>query len=107
MSSVTKGQLFFCDEETDVFPHIVAYEQAPTAAKLTALRQTIVDRESEHAATGDILKQIRAMTDGFEPPQGACTTYRATYGRLAELEADLFQHLHLENNILFLRYTQA
>ena len=40
---------------------------------------------------------------GFAPPGGACTTYRATHANLAEFEADLHRHVHLENNVLFPR----
>ncbi|MDU5948305.1 MAG: hemerythrin domain-containing protein, partial [Paenibacillus macerans] len=54
---------------------------------------------------GDILKQLRELTDDFQPPGHACTTYRLTYSRLEELEAMTFTHVHLENNILFPRYT--
>jgi iron-sulfur cluster repair protein YtfE (RIC family) len=36
-----------------------------------------------------------------------CTTYRATYAKLAEFEADLHRHVHLENNVLFPRALAA
>ena len=41
------------------------------------------------------------MTNGFTPPADACETYRAMLDGLAQLEADLHQHIHKENNILF------
>jgi len=43
------------------------------------------------------------LTGGFHPPPHACDTYRALYAGLQELERDLHQHIHLENNILFPR----
>jgi len=43
------------------------------------------------------------ITNNYQPPADACTTYRALYHALAGLEQDLHQHLHLENNILFPR----
>lgn len=43
------------------------------------------------------------MTNDFTPPEGACGTYRLVYQRLEALESDLFEHIHLENNILFPR----
>ena len=44
---------------------------------------------------------MRALTDGYTPPPDACNTYRALLGGLAELEVDMHQHVHRENNILF------
>ena len=45
------------------------------------------------------------ITDGYTPPDGACPTFRETYARLHRFEGDLFQHIHLENNILHPRAT--
>ena len=35
-------------------------------------------------------------------PQGACNTWRALYAGIAQLNDDLINHIHLENNVLFL-----
>jgi regulator of cell morphogenesis and NO signaling len=37
-------------------------------------------------------------------PKNACLTYQLTFIKLQELEADLMEHMHLENNILLSRY---
>ncbi len=37
------------------------------------------------------------------PPPDACISYQTLYQALADFEADLHQHIHLENNILFPR----
>jgi regulator of cell morphogenesis and NO signaling len=34
-------------------------------------------------------------------PDDACASYQTLYQALENLEADLHQHIHLENNILF------
>ena len=57
----------------------------------------------EHDDHGAALRQIRELTGDLQPPPGACATWRALYLRLEELEADLMEHIHLENNILFPR----
>ncbi|GJM68767.1 hypothetical protein HMSSN036_09830 [Paenibacillus macerans] len=79
--------------------------EEPGPEVLEKLQSAIAELESEHDAAGDILKQLRELTDDFQPPGHACTTYRLTYSRLEELEAMTFTHVHLENNILFPRYT--
>lgn len=57
--------------------------------------------EAEHDGAGDIIKQIAALSNNFNPPAEACNTFRALYAKLEEYQNDLFQHIHLENNILF------
>lgn len=63
--------------------------------------------ESEHDSHGVTLAQIRALTGDLQIPAVACATWRALYHGLEKLEADLMEHIHLENNILFLRATRG
>jgi iron-sulfur cluster repair protein YtfE (RIC family) len=46
---------------------------------------------------------FRTLSGDFQPPEGACPTYRALYNSLEEFERDLRQHVHLENHIVFSR----
>lgn len=55
----------------------------------------------EHDRAGDLLAELRRVTDGYEPPEDACTSYRNLYARLAELEHDTHVHVHKENHVLF------
>ena len=48
---------------------------------------------------------MRHLTRDYYIPEEACNTYRALFAALIELEADLHEHIHLENNILFPRAT--
>ncbi len=57
--------------------------------------------EEEHENAGDILKEIKKLSNNYTPPEGACNTFKALYAKLEEFEQDLHQHIHLENNILF------
>ncbi|MNO40019.1 Iron-sulfur cluster repair protein ScdA [compost metagenome] len=91
-------------EEAEEFPKLLAYAANPSEEALTTLRESLVELENEHDGAGDILRKIRSITDDFTPPAHACTTYRLTYARLEELESMTFEHVHLENNILFPRY---
>ncbi|QDX94587.1 iron-sulfur cluster repair di-iron protein [Brevibacillus laterosporus] len=90
-------------EETEDFPLILAFEQNSTDEIYTKLRKVVEALESEHSHAGDIIKELRTITNDFTPPKGACGTYRLVYQRLEALESDLFQHIHLENNVLFPR----
>ena len=57
-------------------------------------------------ATGDAIHAIRQLAHGFEAPGDACNTFRLTYQKLKEFEADLHKHVHLENNLLFPKAAQ-
>lgn len=91
-------------EEEKEFPALLAYTQNPTEAGLAELRGLLNNLEAEHESAGEILRELRRVTNDYTPPEHACTTYRLTYARLEELEGMTFEHVHLENNLLFLRY---
>lgn len=55
----------------------------------------------EHQGVGSLLQRLRKAAGDYLPPADACRSYRHLYALLAEMEADLHQHIHLENNILF------
>ena len=59
--------------------------------------------EHEHDSAGAALSRMRELTDGFEPPEAACNTWRAMLAGMQDLERETHQHIHLENNILFPR----
>ncbi|GAA0772917.1 iron-sulfur cluster repair di-iron protein [Clostridium subterminale] len=92
-------------EEQILFPLIKKYDKNPSVKQLQNIDEVINETEDEHEAAGDILKELRKITDDFKVPNDGCNTYVITFKTLEELEADLFQHIHLENNILFKRIT--
>nr|GGG70377.1 iron-sulfur cluster repair di-iron protein [Virgibacillus oceani] len=89
------------NEEQEVFPLINEYEKNPNSTLLQHIHEANGGLENEHETAGNLLKRMREITNGFEPPQDACRSYRITYSRLSDMETDTFQHVHLENNILF------
>jgi len=58
---------------------------------------------AEHEDHGEGLRLTRELTGDLVPPPEACTSWRALYAELGRLEAELMEHIHLENNILFPR----
>jgi regulator of cell morphogenesis and NO signaling len=57
----------------------------------------------EHEDHGRNLRRIRELTHDFRLPKDACESWKELYRALAELEVELMNHIHLENNILFPR----
>jgi regulator of cell morphogenesis and NO signaling len=56
---------------------------------------------SEHDNAGAALTRMRELTHSYTLPDDACASFTALYDGLKALEADLHEHIHLENNILF------
>lgn len=83
-------------EEQILFPMILRGDGPMAGGPITVMRY-------EHDQHGDALAQVIALTDNMQPPTNACNTWRALYRGLDELRCDLMQHIHLENNLLFLR----
>jgi regulator of cell morphogenesis and NO signaling len=63
--------------------------------------------ELEHKDHGQNLVRLRELVTDFNPPEEACGTWQALYLGLAELESEIMQHIHLENNALFPRALQG
>ena len=92
-------------EEQVLFPLIrqVDKGQATGACPCGSIENPIRVMEIEHQHAGDGLALMRQITDDFSTPQNACNTYRAVMHALNELESDMHQHVHKENNVLFPR----
>ncbi|GAA4751127.1 hypothetical protein GCM10023229_34950 [Flavisolibacter ginsenosidimutans] len=97
----------FLREEKVVFPFIKALVQAKRSGSLEALNSqpSLTDpiriMEVDHEAAGDILDEMQKLSNNYTPPADACNSYQFLYKKLKDLDEDLHQHIHLENNILF------
>ncbi len=96
-------------EEMVLFPFIVRMEEAVIQNEpilpppFGSVLGPVTMMESEHASAGDALRALRAASNGYVPPADVCVSYQTLFKALAQFEADLHQHIHLENNILFPR----
>lgn len=63
--------------------------------------------EIEHDDHARNLDVLRRLTNNMQPPEEACTTWRALYLALRQFEEELMTHIHLENNVLFRRALAA
>lgn len=61
---------------------------------------------AEHEDHGANLRRLEALTNNFQPPEGACTTWRALYAGVHKFVDDVMEHIHTENNILFPRFAE-
>ena len=96
-------------EERVLFPFIMRMEEAVIQkepvlpAPFGSLQNPVSMMEHEHDSAGNALRALRNASSGYTAPGDACISYQTLYQALAAFEADLHQHIHLENNILFPR----
>lgn len=88
------------EEELTLFPAM----RNSTAEQLAG---QIGDFRHDHDNHGTLLDQIARLTDNYTPPAHACRTWQALYKGTEQFRADLTEHIHLENNILFPRFEVA
>lgn len=60
---------------------------------------TVMDQE--HKILSGLILKWRELTNHYNPPEKACVSHRVIFAKLKELDNDLVQHMHLENDILF------
>ena len=96
-------------EEKVLFPLIRRMEMnnAEALSLERMVQGPITAMEDEHEMAGDLIKQIRYLSNNYTPPDFACPTFQITYRRLKEYDNDLMRHIHLENNNLFGRFKNS
>ncbi|HVB88102.1 MAG TPA: iron-sulfur cluster repair di-iron protein [Candidatus Dormibacteraeota bacterium] len=96
-------------EEGLLFPYIEELEEAarfsrrPPEPVFGTVQNPVAAMIMEHEASGQALDTMRGATSNYALPASACVSFKALYQSLPAFAADLHQHIHLENNILFPR----
>ena len=95
-------------EEEILFPYIKqiyhAYTSKESYASLLVrtLRKPVEEvMLKEHQSAIRHIHKMRSLTQDYTTPEKACISHRVCFYKLKELDNDLTQHIHLENNILF------
>lgn len=96
-------------EEEMLFPYIAEMEGAarvkrrPPEPMFGTVQNPVAAMIMEHEAAAQAFDKMREITKGYTVPPDGCASYQALYQALPAFAADLHQHVHLENNILFPR----
>ncbi|MCC6226123.1 MAG: iron-sulfur cluster repair di-iron protein [Microthrixaceae bacterium] len=104
----------YLELQADLDPHLAKEEQVlfPMIRELTSgaegatahcggIGNPIRVMMMEHDRAGELLAQLRKLTNGYQAPADGCASYQALYKGLEEFEADTHLHVHKENNVLF------
>lgn len=96
-------------EEMVLFPYIRNLERnlsgqiQGTMPPFGTVQNPVRMMRAEHEEVGELLSKMREVSNDYTLPDEACPSFTALYHRLGDLERDLHQHIHLENNLLFPR----
>jgi regulator of cell morphogenesis and NO signaling len=93
-------RVHLAEEETELFPALLDGRDVEATPMLLDMRR-------EHEQVGTLLGELRQAARDFRPPEWACTSYRTLLSELAALEADVLEHVHIENHVLLPRYVRA
>ena len=95
-------------EEEIIFPYIkqiaLAYNNKESFGGLlirTLDKPVSEEMRHEEESTMGMLIRIRELTNEYTQPANECTNHKVNFLKLREIDNDIVQHLHLENNILF------
>ncbi len=91
-------------EEQILFPRIKKIEASILFGNkhtFSVINEPISIMMNEHDHAGELLYKIRHLTNHYQEPVGACTTFKVCLSELKEFEEDLHKHVHIENFHLF------
>jgi regulator of cell morphogenesis and NO signaling len=99
-------ELHMQKEEMVLFPGIASIEATGTPQIFGCgggIEHPIEVMNQEHDDAGEALCAMRRLTHDYTPPQDACSSFKVLLFSLAQIESEMHQHVHKENNILFPR----
>lgn len=106
MQFKAKLELHMQKEEMVLFPGIKAIESTGTPQIFGCgggIDHPIEVMTAEHDDAGDDMAAMRRIANNYVPPADACETFKVLLYSLAQIESEMHQHVHKENNILFPR----
>jgi regulator of cell morphogenesis and NO signaling len=101
--------LHLIKEEETLFPYIARVENAVEQKMAVSwpafgtVENPIRMMVLEHDRTGDELKELVSLSNGYTPPAGAPADYAALYDALRAFDLDMREHIYAENDLLFPR----
>jgi regulator of cell morphogenesis and NO signaling len=99
-------ELHMQKEEMVLFPGIASMEATGTPQIFGCgggIEHPIEVMNQEHDDAGQALCAMRRLTHDYTPPDDACSTFKVLLFSLGQIESEMHQHVHKENNILFPR----
>lgn len=99
---VMEAEIHIMQEVTEFIPLI----QMTKVINIEKVQKEVNKLTARNVKMNELLKEMRKVTNDFVPPLHACGSYRITYARLNDLETEMMDYMHVENNILFKKLNQ-
>lgn len=107
LESLQELEMHLQKEENVLFPYL--YELCEAAEKQRPIEQMhcgsienpIRVMRMEHEGEGNRYHYMAKITNNFTAPADACDSYRLVYRQINDFVNALYEHIHLENNIIF------
>ncbi len=96
-------------EEFVLFPYLLELDKAAREGTVAppmhcgSVIHPIGVMRMEHEAEAQRYTLITQLTNGYTAPEGSCSSYREMMAGLKVFMTALYEHIHLENNLLFVR----
>jgi len=96
-----------CEEENRIFPLIKELADEVNSAgraypqTISVFRDEIEKLRDEHETAVKMMRELKKVSNNFEPSEGASDEICKLYRNLTDFEKDLYRHIHLESNVLF------
>lgn len=96
-------------EEQVLFPYLLELDEAAQTGRPAApmhcgsVVHPIGVMRMEHEAEAQRYTLITQLSNGYTPPERSCTSYKRMMSELKAFMTALYEHIHLENNIIFVR----
>lgn len=97
-------------EEQILFPYIATLDTdtgTPPASCFGSVANPIRMMRIEHITMVGLLETLRELTSQYQPAPDSSPQTFLLYASLAGIDADLVEHMHWEDNVLFPRALQA
>ena len=97
-------ELHLIKEESVMFTLMSDYESDKDEKIITKIKQVEDEVKEEHEGVCGLFNKLRIATNYYKEPENASMSYQRAYYLLKKLERDLFEHIIIENTILFKKF---
>jgi regulator of cell morphogenesis and NO signaling len=98
-------------ERAQLFPLIQSIELAYVGENVSiahpkVFRRSVGKMVHQHEEIGYLLSAAHRLTDGYDGSSSSCSAYQELCDKLKDLDREIREEVHLENNVLFNRALQ-